>query len=90
MNIRREAVIIMYPTQIERLLQLPEGLRVDHVRVLHDPYALAIVVRGDTLKEVQEDQQSPVLTGTHVDEVIYYGGKEYRHATWQLGDVNDF
>lgn len=57
----RRAKVVLTPSQVHGLLGLRANLRVVYLFVEADPHLLCVVVEGDDLDAVGEQQQTPVL-----------------------------
>jgi hypothetical protein len=55
------AKVVLTPRQVHGLLGLRANLRVVYLYVVADPHLLCVVVEGDDLDAVGEQQKTPVL-----------------------------
>ena len=61
---RRRIKIVLRPSQLHQLLQLPESHQVVFVYCVPDPNAVMVLVEGDDLPETGESDPTPPSTAT--------------------------
>lgn len=69
----QRASIRLYKYDLHRLLDLPEGMAIDHIGTQFDPHCFVIGVKAPWLPSVPDHESAPLLEGSwdrtvHVDK----------------------
>lgn len=86
----RKAQFALYPRQLARLLDLPEGIGVRAVYGTSDPVAICVVVEGGSLPWVDDRMQAPMVNGSlSTSTWVAPDGKPYIRWGWTPDYVTD-
>lgn len=88
-HLRRRALIRLDPAEVARLLDLPDGWEVAAVTTDFDPPSIRIAVVGDTLAEVPEGVEAPLLGGFPGRATVIISGQEYARWNWRLASDSE-
>lgn len=75
--------------ELEHLLGLPEGMRVEAVVGTQDPVGFNIIVSGSHLEAQPDGVEAPFLPGTFERRALRHGGRVWSAWDWHLGVVGD-
>lgn len=78
----RIAKIRMDALEIEHLLGLPPGFKLEGVYTTQDPMGFNIVVSGPTLEQQPYDTEAPFLGGTFTRRTVRHQGRVWSCWDW--------